>query len=232
MPKGLKLLVAIFLFVGILLLAIGLSVTASRVHLEQVGTTAHGRVIRVQPRSGRHGIDYCPVVEFQTNYGEKIIFTSSMGSSRPSFHPGEVVAVLYDPGDPKHAYIRSFMEFWGTPVVVCALGLIFGGIPIGILLTRARGRSRAHWLKQNGQRISTKLDRVEQVTSITVNGAHPYRIISQGQDPFSGEVRIFHSYNLWTDPSPFVAERPIDVLIDPNNPKRYWLDTDFLTFIT
>jgi hypothetical protein len=37
-----------------------------------------------------------------------------------------------------------------------------------------------------------------------------------------------HSFDLWPDPTPLIGNRPIDVLIDPNNPGRYWLDTDFL----
>ena len=41
-------------------------------------------------------------------------------------------------------------------------------------------------------------------------------------------MRIFHSENLWFDPTRFVKRKQVTVLLDPNNPKRYHMDTSFL----
>ena len=41
-------------------------------------------------------------------------------------------------------------------------------------------------------------------------------------------MRVFHSENLWFDPSSFMKRRKVTVLLDPNNPKRYYMDVTFL----
>jgi hypothetical protein len=52
--------------------------------------------------------------------------------------------------------------------------------------------------------------------------------VSRWQDQVTNLHYVLHSFDLWHDPTPLIGNRPIDVLIDPNNPGRYWLDTDFL----
>jgi hypothetical protein len=219
----------IFLTVGIIALSVAAFTTVSRLILQHSGLTARGRVIRLQLESARRGSSvYYPVVQFLTHDEQEITFRGSAGSNPPAFKVDEAVSVLYDPENPRHAYIQSFGQFWGPPLFAFLFGAVFAGIPTGILLAQARGRNRARWLKENGQRISTKFERVERNYSVSVNNHNPYRIISVGQDPFTHQTRVFQSYNLWRDPTPLIGNRSIDVLIDPNNPKSYWLDTDFL----
>lgn len=224
MPKQIKILNAVFLAAGVILLFISAYAASRARDLQRNGVTVVGHVIRLE--RGSKGSSF-PVVEFQAG-DERITFKSRMGSSPPSFHAGESVAVLYDPLDPQRATIQSFGQMWGPSIVSGLLGAVFTAIPSGILIGRMRRRKLDAWLRQYGQRVATQFDRVERNTSVRVNGAHPYRIFSQGQNPFTAQVEIFHSYNLWSDPSPYVHDRSIDVLIDPNNPKRYWLDTGFL----
>jgi hypothetical protein len=219
----------VFLTVGIVALSIGGFSTVSRLSFQRSALTARGRVLRLERRSARRGSSaYRPVVEFLTRDEQEITFTSKVGNNPPAFQVDEAVTVLYDPEDPHDAYIQSLVQFWGGPLFAFLFGAVFAGIPSGILLAQARGRSRARWLKENGRRISTKFERVEPNYRIRINYQNPYRIISVGQDPFTNQIRVFQSYNLWRDPTPLIGDRSIDVLIDPNNPKRYWLDTDFL----
>ena len=69
---------------------------------------------------------------------------------------------------------------------------------------------------------------VDRNTSVEINGKNPWRITSQWLDPNSNTMRIFHSENLWFDPTRFVKRKQVTVLLDPNNPKRYHMDTSFL----
>jgi hypothetical protein len=39
---------------------------------------------------------------------------------------------------------------------------------------------------------------------------------------------IFHSANIWFDPSNYIPGKTLGVLIDPNNPHRYLVETSFL----
>ena len=220
-----KIFNALFLAAGIILLLVGAYAASRARDLQRHGVTAVGHVTRLE--RGSKGSSF-PVVEFQTEDEQRITFKSRMGSSPPSFRVGEAVAVLYDPLDPQRASIQSFGQLWGPSILSGLLGAVFTAIPSGILISRARRRKLDAWLRQYGQRVTTQLDRVELNTSVRVNGIHPYRIFSQGQNPFTAQAEVFHSYNLWSDPSPYLRDRSIDVLIDPNNPKRYWLDTGFL----
>jgi len=231
MPSRPKLFNLIFLAVGTLLLCIGISTTASRVSFKRTAAAATGRVIRLQPGSSRHGTVYYPVIQFVSEDQQEITFKGNNGSRPAAFHVNDPVEVLYDPDDPHHAYINSFMEFWGSSVILFAAGCVFVAIPSGMLLSQARRRSRAQWLKQNGRRIATQFQNVERVSNVRVGQDHPYRIVSRWQDPATNKHYVFYSYNLWRDPSLLIYNRPdrsIDVWIEPNNPDRYWLDTDFL----
>jgi len=227
-----KLFNIIFLAVGTLILCFSASNTVSKIRFRNTCASAPGRVIRLQPKaSRRNGTVYYPVVQFLTHKEEEITFTGSFGSSPAAFKVDEAVTVLYDPDDPHNAYIDKFIQFWGSSVILFVLGAVFAGIPVGILLTQTRHHRRARWLKQNGRRISTQFQNVERVTNIRINGDCPYRIVCRWQDPQTNLHYVFHSFYLWHDPTPLINARPdrtIDVWIDPNNPDRYWLDTDFL----
>jgi hypothetical protein len=61
-----------------------------------------------------------------------------------------------------------------------------------------------------------------------VNGRSPYQIISQAPDPASNTVRVFESENIWFDPSEYIKSETIDVLLHPENPKKYVMDISFL----
>jgi hypothetical protein len=69
---------------------------------------------------------------------------------------------------------------------------------------------------------------VELNDSLRVNGRSPYRIFSQSPDPASNTVRVYQSENIWFDPSEYIRDKTIDVLVDPSDPKRYVMDTSFL----
>jgi len=233
MASRLKLFHFVFLAVGAILLSFGVSTSISRFNFRRAALTANGRVIRLDARSGRRrgGVSYYPIVQFLTRNEQEVTFTGDIGSRPPAFHVDEEVAVLYDPDDPRRAYIHTFMQFWGASFILFVLGSVFTGFPTVILLVQARHLRRAQWLKQFGRRISTRFECVERVTNVRFNGDSPYRIISRWTDPATNVECVFHSFYLWHDPTPLINSRPdrsIDVLIDPNNAKRYWLDTDFL----
>jgi len=113
-------------------------------------------------------------------------------------------------------------------LIVFFLGLVFAVIGLGMIFVRARGRRQAEWLHQHGRRVKTSYTGVELNSSVQVNGRSPYHILSQSPDPASSTVRVFESENIWFDPSEYIKGDTIDVLVDPNNPKKYVMDTSFL----
>jgi hypothetical protein len=98
------------------------------IRLLRAGGDAEGTVVDneasvVQSR-GPARTFYFPVVQFTTNHGERISFTSRTGSltARPK---GSAVRVLYDPQRPQGEELASFRTLWLFPVLTSAFGLPF-----------------------------------------------------------------------------------------------------------
>jgi uncharacterized protein DUF3592 len=169
-----------------------------------------------------------PVVNFVADDGRDITFAASFSSKPAPYDVGERVDVLYLPDDPLQARIKGFSSLWLGSSILGGMGLAFGGIGAGILLGTRAGEKKKHYLMAYGNAIETELQGVDRNTGIEVNGKHPWRISSQWLDPVSNTMRIFHSENLWFDPTKFVTNKRVTVLLDPNNPKRYHMDISFL----
>jgi hypothetical protein len=71
-------------------------------------------------------------------------------------------------------------------------------------------------------------ERVAVNTAVSMNGASPYRIFVQWQDPATSKVHLFHSEDIWYDPEKFINRKQLTVYVDLRNPKRYSVDTSFL----
>ena len=41
-------------------------------------------------------------------------------------------------------------------------------------------------------------------------------------------MHVFNSANIWFNPSDYISAKTIEVLVDPNNPRRYAVETAFL----
>ena len=200
-------------------------------------TTTNGEVIElIRERSSStssssnssDSYTYRPVVQFTTQSGKEIEFTSSTGSNPASYSRGEKVEVLYQLESPEKAKINGFFSLWGAAVIVGGIGAIFFLIGGGMLLFGQRKKQKIQSLMQSGVPITTKYQSVELNSSYEVNGRSPYRILSQWTNPTTSELHIFKSDNIWFDPSDHVSSEEITVLIENNNPKKYHMDISFL----
>mgnify|MGYP006188413307 CR=1 FL=1 len=192
--------------------------------------SARGTVVDLIRSSGSSdsGPTYAPVVQFTTSSGQAIEFTSSVSSNPPSYSPGESVEVLYLPNQPHNAKMSSFFSLWGGATIVGSMGGIFFLIGVGFFIVPMLRSRKEEYLRMSGTPIETEFQSVEQNTAITVNGRHPYRIVTQWQNPSTSEIHLFHSTNLWWDPSNHIGIYPIKVFIEKNNPKKYCVDLSFL----
>ncbi len=99
---------------------------------------ATGEVIALEPRWSRRRrggstCHYYPVVQFQLPDGEWVRFTGQVGSTPPAYRVGQRVEVLYKPGQPRSARIRSFLELWFGPILFTGMGGLFlfiGGVSL------------------------------------------------------------------------------------------------------
>jgi hypothetical protein len=138
----LKGVAGLFLFVGLLMLTVGVFFWLRTQRLVKHGLTTPGVVIEnvVEERVDHDRDDhsrtisrtYRPKVRFRSQNGEEVVFVSSVGFGRPAYGQGEAVEVLYDPAAPHHAEIKSFWSLWMGPTVAGSLGFIFLVVGIGI----------------------------------------------------------------------------------------------------
>ncbi len=170
----------------------------------------------------------CPTIEFSTGNGEVVSFRGGVCSNPPSFAIGKPVAVLYEAANPSHAQLDSFMENWFVSLLLGGMGAVFTLLGLVFVLPPLLAKRRAAELSVSGLPVFADLVGVRLNESLSVNGVNPWKIDAQWLNPATNKVHLFSSDNLWFDPSPYIREKQVRVLIDPNKPKRYSMDVSFL----
>ena len=218
------------LAVGALMLFITLALWNKTRHFIARAATAPGVVtelIEVRDNDGSAST-FKPVVKFTTASGQLVSFTSSYSSRPPAYDVGENVTVLYSPGNANDARIKGFASLWLGTLILLGLGLAFSGIGASIVYAARASVKKQRYLQANGERIHTDVQGVDWNTDITLGGKHPWRVTSQWLDPSTNKMRVFHSEDLWFDPTRFITGKQVVVLLDPHDPKRYMMDLSFL----
>jgi hypothetical protein len=226
----LKLIGAIFFLVSIVLLGAGGYTYQHTKKFVGNSAVAKGVVVDVVSRSSSSssGHTHVPVVRFKTGEGETITAHGSLGSDPPSYKKGQEVRVRYDPKDPHKISIDTFFELWFLPLILLGMGAVFGMVGVPMLLASVFSARKKKWLQENGQLIMTDYQSVVLNRSERSGGQCPYQIVSQWLDPTTNKVYVFRSNNIYFNPEKYIQTRQIPVRIDPQNPKKYWVDTSFL----
>lgn len=229
-----NIILGLFLAVGVAMLVFAFnSFQSTRTFLAEA-ERASGTVVSLERKvsrdsDGNRSVTYYPVVRFTTPSGTSRQFQNASGSNPPAYREGERVDVLYHPDNLADARIDGFMSVWGMAVILSALGLVFSGGTGGTLFWRLRRARIIRRVKQTGRVVRVRLEGVERNRRVRVNGRNPYRLTAQWRNPATGKVHVFFSDNLWFDPSDYLPEDgQVSVMINPDDPNQYWLDTGFL----
>lgn len=125
----------VFPLVGGLLFAIGAFLfIRTRIFLGKAQEVKGTVIEMVYSHSSEGGGGYAPVYQFRTISGQMITVQDSLSSSPPMFQVGQTIDVLYDPENPQSARIKKFMSLYFTSILLCGMGLIFGGVGIVLLI--------------------------------------------------------------------------------------------------
>jgi len=231
--KTMQLILGIFTVIGlVLLVGGGVSFQHTRRFLATAvsvpGVVTENVWQDLRPSNNAVRGDFYPRIRFRTRDGQEISLITNTGSNPPSFRVNEPVAILYDPQQPYHASIQSFSELWFLPTLLGGMGIIFCSVGLVAPIWKVLNTHKNAWLEQNGRRIQAEFTRVELNTSVRVNGRSPYRLVCQWLDPATTQMHVFHSANIWYDPTDYLSRKTLEVLFDPNNPHRYLVETSFL----
>lgn len=190
--------------------------------------SAQGTVVELVRSRSRDSTTYAPVVNFTTNEGKTISFTSTTSSNPPSYTEGETVQVFYQADRPEAAKINGFFSLWGGTLILGGIGAVFFAISASIIMAGRRKARKIADLQRSGTTIQAKIQSIGINPSTSMKGRRPYVIRAQWQNPTTSEIHVFNSDNLWFDPTEFVHSDKINVLIDQRDPSKYHMDTSFL----
>lgn len=218
----------VFTLIGIGMLVGALFVYRSTSSFLAEAIKAQGTVVELKASRSGNSTTYRPVVKFTSQNGQAIEFVSSIGSHPPGYSEGQKVDVFFLPADPRNAKISGFFSLWGGSAILGGMGGVFFLIGTGIILASTLKSRKDEYLRKNGTRIETEFQGVELNTTLSVNGAHPFRILTQWQNPLTSDLHIFKSNNIWFDPASFIESKKIMVFIEKDNPKKYHVDLSFL----
>ncbi len=195
--------------------------------IETRGTVVDMYSVRSSSSSGT-STTYKPKVHFYSRNGKLFEFVSSTSSNPPAYEIGEKVDVLYNPKSPGDAKIKGFFSLWGATFILGIIGTFFFLMGFSLFISIMRKKKRKQDLIQYGTKILSDIQRVEINPSVSINGKHPWRIVSQWKNPESLQLHIFTCDNLWFDPTSYIKNDKIEVLIDRTNPQKYLVDLSFL----
>ncbi|MBK4715754.1 MULTISPECIES: DUF3592 domain-containing protein [Tenebrionibacter/Tenebrionicola group] len=217
------------LFFGCLMLGFAFWQAWSEKQFEDNALRTTGKVIDLGlDRSEGRRIWY-PVVSFHDQYGRQQEFTSSIGSSGYRSMLGQNIEVLYLAQEPQNARIRGYEGQYISSLVAGILGVglaLTGALPMLLLHNR---QSRIERLLHEGWPVEATILGAVINASLAVNGQPPWRIVCQFVDKNTRKTYLFHSQNIYFDPSPWIKNRKQTVVyIDRNNVKQYLVDISWL----
>lgn len=145
---------------------------------------------------------------------------------------GFIGAVFTFLGVVLNIFIADIAASPGSRGNVFILPWIFGAIGIAFLLvfailffiTRKRMKIRGQLL-ENGDYIKACVTEVSQDVFVRVNNRHPYYLICEGVNPYTGERLTFKSGNLLKNPSHLLG-RHLRVFIDYKKPENYYVEVE------
>ncbi|SEH70836.1 Protein of unknown function [Rheinheimera pacifica] len=226
--KAIAIVKYLFTLVGVAMLAGAFFVYNSTSSFLKEAATAEGIVVELLVSRTSDSISYRPLVEFTAQNGQVIEFAPTAGSNPARYAQGEQVEVLYQVARPSDAKINDFFSLWGVALILAGMGAVFFLVGAGIIVFIALKGRQDDMLKTSGVAIETQYQSVEQNTALSVNGKHPFRVLTQWQNPATSDIHIFKSNNLWFDPSAYIKQDTIRVFIARGNPAKYYVDLSFL----
>jgi len=135
------LIVVIFGFVSLILIAIGVFLWFTTKRFAENATQTTGTVIALaEHHSSDSGTTYSPIVRFRAMDGREVEFTESMSSNPPGYVINEQVPVLYDPSNYQKARVfKSTWRLYFAPLLLGGMGILFLIIDFGLLVAFGSG---------------------------------------------------------------------------------------------
>ena len=217
----LRIFFAVFGLVGLISLVAFVAVSFFSLRKEMQWEQSSGQIVSLD-QSGY------PTISFDYN-GRTYQFHENVRGTGVTV--GKAVVVHFPAGQPDQAEEKSFFSLWFAPLLTGLFALIFGGVGgfgWSSILKRTRLK-RELFEMQKGKKVAMPIGDVFYDTSFKYNGRSPYVIVGQFHDKTLNTVHEYRSEYIWYNPTSLLQGRTtVDVWIDPDDPKKYYMDITFL----
>lgn len=114
-------------------------------------------------------------------------------------------------------------DVYVLPVVFGTIGILLLAVFVTLLFVSMKQKKKRKRLIENGSSINACVTEVKQDLFVRVNLQHPYYVICEGINPYTGEKLTFRSANTLEDPAHLLG-RYVRVFVDYQNPKNYYVE--------
>lgn len=114
--------------------------------------------------------------------------------------------------------------FSGIYMLIGGIFIIIGGSLLIVMIIKKKKRNQ---LMQQGDKLDGIITNVVMNTMVRVNGYHPYKAEVEVINHFDGQTYLYSSDNVTQDISYLIGET-VNVYVEHNNPKNYFVDLDEL----
>lgn len=222
--------IAMLFIIGLLFLISGGVFFISNLRFKAAAEHTRGRIIDIERVSSvRHGsrhhsrrnVHHRVTVSYTVD-GED--YECELGEYHSDWREGQKITLYYDPAKPENVRTGSAALI---PVLFMVLGaflLIGGTIPAAFYM---KSLKQTKLLKENGEILTGTVTKVKIITSVTINGNHPFRAECEYTDPGTGERYLFSSKNVMEDISGFIGSE-VKIYAERNNRSNYYVDMEEL----
>lgn len=150
----------------------------------------------------------------------KVYSNVPLGYYNSNMYEGKRITVYYDPQNPGRIESREGHKILN---VIYRIGqIVLGAVTVIMLLLLFLPEKRSRLMKI-GTRYDAEVVSVFENRSIRVNGRHPYQVDCRVHDPYSGEVMLFRSHNVYQDLYQYNL-KVVPVYVNPKKKKSYYVD--------
>ncbi|MDE6722823.1 MAG: DUF3592 domain-containing protein, partial [Eubacterium sp.] len=208
--KPMKLLIIIFLFIGIFWTAMSAIFTSININLKNNGILTQAEIIDFESYyDSDHDKHTNTIVKYVVD-GEE--YTDQLNAYNSAWRVGDSVDVYYDPLHPQE--VKSEM-----PVMMCiifgTMGVTFIVVSIVLIIKQKSKNVKCRKLIENGISVNASIVNFYENTRISVNKRYPFIIEADYND--GSNIHRFRSDNVWKNVTSSCIGETVKVYYDPNN---------------
>lgn len=197
---------------------------------------ATGTIVDLDENYGPDTVTYIPIIEYENAQGELLTYDSAMAVNEGKYMIGQEIHLLYvEKSDGEHKVkIDEFGALWTGSLILGIGGILIAIIGLVFGYTHWAQERMKKYLRAKGTKIEAPITEIKYEVLRGKNQAagvslSMYVIYVQWKLDNGQEV-TFKTHGLRRDPREFGkdAGSQVTVYFDPQNPKKHFIDIDFI----